>query len=153
MRLPAIMHGIAALLSAFPAAAQKGQSPVDTVVMLEGACDFRVDDKKIECDSKLLYTKFTNHRVAITALPSLLGGVDFSGGKDIQPAPGNYLLTVDKLILSGGTVVPADGFCHVDIRADGQLVYKVECKALAHDGRSFELDFAPEPKPPKIMHF
>jgi hypothetical protein len=25
-----------------------------------------------------------------------------SGGKDIQPAPGNYLLTVDKLILSGG---------------------------------------------------
>ena len=44
-------------------------------------------------------------------------------------------------------------FCHVDMRADGHLVYKVQCKALAHDGRRFEFVFNPEPKRPVIMHF
>ena len=110
MRFHATLFAVAALLSVGPAVAQKGKMPIDTVLSLDGTCDFRIDGQKLECENKLLYTKFTNHRIAITGLPTLLGAVDFSGGKDIQPVPGNYLLTVDKLVLSGGTVVPADGF-------------------------------------------
>lgn len=39
------------------------------------------------------------------------------------------------------------------MRADGQRVYKVECKALAHDGRTFELKYTPSDAPPSIEHF
>jgi len=147
MHFSAILIAGAALLSAVPAVS------IDTLVLLDGECDFRIDGQKLECAGKTVYTTFTNRRVEISALPTLLAAVAFSGGKDIQLEPGSYQLTVDRLILSGGTVVPADGFCSVEMRADGQRVYKVEGKAFAHDGRRFEFDFKPIPKPPTIKHF
>jgi hypothetical protein len=142
----------AALLSAVPAVGKKGIS-IYTLVLLEGECDFRIDSQKLECAGKTVYTTFTNHRVEISALPTLLAAVAFSDGKNIQPEPGSYQLTVDRLVLSGSTVVPADGFCSVEMRADGQRVYKVECKALAHDRRRIEFDFKLIPKPPAIKNF
>ncbi len=63
------------------------------------------------------------------------------------------MLSVYRLIVSGGTVVPADGFCHMENSTDAQRVYKVECKALAHDGRRFEFEFKPTEAPPVIKHF
>jgi hypothetical protein len=71
----------------------------------------------------------------------------------MQSKPEYYFLTVDRLILSGGTVVPADGFCSIELAADGQRVRKVECKALAHDGRNFEFNFKPHPKALVIRRF
>ena len=153
MHFSAILIAGAALLSTVPAVAKKGEILIDTLVLLDGECDFRIDGQKLECEGKAVYTTFTNHRAEIGAFPTLLAAAAFSGGKDIQPEPGSYQLTVDRLILSGGTVVPADGFCSIEMRADGQRVYKVECKALAHDGRRFEFDFKPLPKPPTIKHF
>jgi hypothetical protein len=153
MRVSEILIAVAALLSSLPDAAAKSKNPIDTLVMLGGECDFRVDGQKLECGSKLIYTKFTNKRVAFTALPTLLGAVDFSGGKDLQPVPESYMLTVDHLVLSGGTSVVADGFCSMESSTDGQRVYKMACKALARDGRRFELDFKPTAAPPIIKHF
>jgi len=144
-----MMMGFAVLCGSANAATIEGKDKlsIDTLV------SFRIDGQKLECEGKMLYATFTSHRVQINALPKLLAAVAFSGGKDIQPEPEHYQLTVDRLILSGGTVVPADGFCSIEVRADGQRVYKVECKALARDGRSFEFDFKPQPKPPVIKHF
>ena len=153
MRHSAIPMVLAALLSSASAAAQKSKNPIHTVVILDGECDFRIDGQKLECDGKLVYTKFANHRVAFTGFPTLLAGVDFSGGRDIQPVPESYMLTVDHLILSGGTIVAADGFCSMENSTDAQRVYKVECKALAHDGRRFEFEFKPTAAPPIIKHF
>jgi hypothetical protein len=93
-----------------------------------------------------------NGRTQINVFPKLLGAAAFSGGKDLQPKPEFYFLTVDRLIVSGGTIIPADGVCSTHLRADGQLVYMVEGKALAHDGRTFEFKFTPDPKPPAIFH-
>ena len=73
--------------------------------------------------------------------------------KDLRLQPEHYLLTVDRLILSGGSVVPADGVCFIAMRADGQRVYMVKCSALAHGGRTFEFKFTPDSKPPAISHF
>jgi hypothetical protein len=134
------------------ALAQNGDLPPGTVVSLDGSCDFKIGDKNFECEGKLAYTHFTNGRTQINVLPKALGAVAFSGGKDLQPKPEYYFLTVDRLILSGGTVVPADGFCSIHLRADGQLVYSVEGKALTHDGRVFEFKFTPDPKPPDIFN-
>jgi hypothetical protein len=153
MRHSAILMVLAALLSAGPAAAQKIKNPIETVVILDGECDFRINDQKLECEGKLIYTKFANHRVAFTGLPTILAGVDFSGAKDVQPVPESYMLTVDRLILSGGTIVAADGFCSMETSTDAQRVYKVECKALGHDGRRFEFRFIPTAAPPVIKHF
>jgi hypothetical protein len=52
-------------------------------------------------------------------------------------------MAVDRLILSGGTIVPADWFCSIHLQADGQIVYMVEGHALTHDGRVFEFKFTP----------
>jgi hypothetical protein len=57
-----------------------------------------------------------------------------------------------SVILIAGAA-PVDGFCFIEMRTDGRRVYKVECKALARDGRRFEFDFKPQPKPPVIKHF
>lgn len=132
--------------------AQNGDLPLETVVSLDGSCDFKIDGKNLECESKLAYTHFTNGRTQINVLPKVLGAVAFSGGKDLQPKPEYYFLTVDRLILSGGTVVSADGFCSIHLRADGQIVYMVEGRALTHDGRIFEFKFTPDPKLPAILH-
>jgi hypothetical protein len=126
---------------------------VETLVLLDGSSDFRIDGKQLECENKLCYATFKNRRVQINAVPKLLGAVAFSGGKDLQLEPGHYQLTVDRLILAGGTVVPADGICSVHLREDGQRVYSVECSALVHDGRTFEFKFKPDSKPPTIKHF
>jgi hypothetical protein len=98
-----------------------------------------------------LHGHFTNGRTQINVLPKVLGAVAFSGGKDLQLKPEYYFLTVDRLFLSGGTFVPADGFCSIHLQADGQIVYMVEGNALAHDGRVFEFKFTPAPKPPAIF--
>jgi hypothetical protein len=127
--------------------------PIKTLVTISGECAFRVDHQKRECGDKLIYSNFRNHRVAIDVLPKVLKIAGFSGGRDLQLEPEHYHLTVDRITLSGGTIIGADGFCSVDLRADGQRIYRVECKALAHDGRRFELKFAPYDKPPTIMHF
>ena len=109
MRFHATLFAVAALLSVGPAVAQKGKMPIEipwsrSTARLTFVSTVRNSSPKNQAS---FYTKFTNHRIAITGLPTLLGAVDFSGGKDIQPVPGNYLLTVDKLVLSGGTVVPS----------------------------------------------
>jgi hypothetical protein len=131
---------------------QSGDIPPDTVIVsLDGSCDFKIDGKNFECESKLAYAHYTNGRTQINVLPKVLGAVAFSGGKDLQPKPEYYLLTVDRLILSGGTVVAADGFCSIHLQADGQIVYMVEGKALTHNGRVFEFKFTPDPKPPAIF--
>src|ERR1019366_4998598 len=91
--------------------AQNGDIPPGTVVSLDGSCDFKINSKKLECENKLAYIMHENGRVQINVLPKLLGAVAFSGGKDLRPKPEYYFLTVDRLILSGGTIVPADGFC------------------------------------------
>lgn len=137
----------------FPAPNSNGDILVETLVSLDGSSDFRIDGKQLECENKLAYLTFKNRRVQFNAVPKLLGAVAFSGGKDLQLLPGHYQLTVDRIILSGGTVVPADGICSVDMREDGQRVYSVECRALARDGRTFEFKFNPDPKPPTIKHF
>jgi hypothetical protein len=108
----------------FPTPTSSGGLLVETVVLLDGSPDFRIDGKQLECENKLSYATFKNRRVQINALPKLLGAVAFSGGKDLQLQPEHYQLTVDRIILSGGNVVPADGFCSIDLRADGQRVYK-----------------------------
>jgi len=125
---------------------------IDTIVMADGECDFHVDGRKQECDSKFIYTTYANHRIAFTALPKMLRVVDFSGGKDIQPTPETYSLTVDRLILSGGTIVSADGTCFMNISTDGNRIHKLTCKALAHDGRQFEFDFKPADRDVTIKH-
>jgi hypothetical protein len=131
---------------------QSGDIPPDTVIVsLDGSCDFKIDGKNFECESKLAYAHYTNGRTQINVLPKVLGAVAFSGGKDLQPKPEYYFLTVDRLILSGGTIVPADGFCSIHLQADGQIVYMVEGKALTHDGRVFEFKFTPDQKPPAIF--
>jgi hypothetical protein len=134
------------------ASAQNGDLPPGTVVSLDGSCDFKIGGKNFECEGKLAYTHFTNGRTQINVLPKVLGAVAFSGGKDLQLKPEYYFLTVDRLILSGGTIVPADGFCSIHLQADGQIVYMVEGNALAHDGRVFEFKFTPDPKPPVIFN-
>jgi hypothetical protein len=134
------------------ASAQNGDLPPGTVVSLDGSCDFKIGGKNFECEGKLAYMHFTNGRTQINVLPKVLGAVAFSGGKDLQLKPEYYFLTVDRLILSGGTVVPADGFCSMHLQADGQIVYMVEGNALAHDGRVFEFKFTPDPKPPDIFN-
>jgi hypothetical protein len=96
-----------------PRLLKKAKIRFETVVILDGECDFRINGEKLECEGKLIYTKFANHRVAFTGLPTLLAAVDFSGAKDIQPVPESYMLTVDRLILSGGNIVAADGFCRM----------------------------------------
>ncbi len=131
--------------------AQNGDLPPGTVVSLDGSCDFKIDGKNFECEGKLAYIHFINGRTQINVCPKVLGGVAFSGGKDLQPKPEYYFLTVDRLILSGGTIVPADGFCSINLQADGQIVYMVEGNALAHDGRIFEFKFTADPKPPVIF--
>jgi len=131
--------------------AQDGDIPPGTVVSLDGSCDFKIDGKNFACEGKLAYQHFTNGRTQINVLPKVLGAVAFSGGKDLQPRPEYYFLTVDRLILSGGTVVPADGVCSMHLHADGQIVYMVEGKALTHDGRVFEFEFTPDPNPPAIF--
>jgi hypothetical protein len=125
---------------------------IDTIVFADGECDFQVNGQKLECDGKLVYTTYTNHEVAFTALPKVLGVVEFSGGKDVQPTLETYSLTVDRLILSGGTVVMADGFCYMDISKDGKRIHKLTCKALAHDGRRFEFNFKPAEKDVTVKH-
>lgn len=132
--------------------AENGDLPPGTVVSLDGSCDFKIGGKNFECEGKLAYMHFTNGRTQINVLPKVLGAVAFSGGKDLQIKPEYYFLTVDQLILSGGTVVPADGFCSIHLQADGQIVYMVEGNALAHDGRVFEFKFTPDPKPPDIFN-
>jgi hypothetical protein len=134
------------------APAQNRDLPPGTVVSLDGSCDFKIDGKNFECEGKLAYMHFTNGRTQINVLPKVLGAVAFSGGKDLQLKPEYYFLTVDRLFLSGGTFVPADGFCSIHLRADGQIVYMVEGNALAHDGRVFEFKFTPDPKPPDIFN-
>ncbi len=126
--------------------------PPGTVVSLDGSCDFKIGGKNFECEGKLAYMHFTNGRTQVNVLPKVLGAVAFSGGKDLQLKPEYYFLTVDRLILSGGTIVPADGFCSIHLQADGQIVYMVEGNALAHDGRVFEFKFTPDPKPPVIFN-
>jgi hypothetical protein len=133
--------------------AKKADLLVDTLVSLDGNCDFRIDGKQLECENKLAYMTFKNKRVQINACPKLLGAVAFSGGQDLQLVPEHYQLTVDRLIIAGGTVVPADGICSIQMRADGQRVYMVECRALAHDGRTFEFKFTPDSAPPFIHRF
>jgi hypothetical protein len=134
------------------ASAQKGDIPPGTVVTLNGSCDFKIGGKNFECEDKLAYAHFTNGRTQINVLPKLLGAVAFSGGKDLRPKPEYYFLTVDRLVLSGGTVVPADGVCSIHLQAGGQIVYMIEGSALAHDGRIFEFKFTPDPKPPYIFN-
>jgi hypothetical protein len=90
------------------ASVQNGDIPI---VSLDGSCDFKIDGKNFECEGKLAYGHFTNGRTQINVLPKILGAVGFSGGKDLQLKPEYYFLTVDRLFLSGGTFVPADGFC------------------------------------------
>jgi hypothetical protein len=131
--------------------AQNGDIPPGTIVSLDGSCDFKIDGKNFECERKLAYGHFTNGRTQINVLPKVLGAVAFSGGRDLQLKPEYYFLTVDRLFLSGGTFVPADGFCSIHLQADGQIVYMVEGNALAHDGRVFEFKFTPDPKPPAII--
>jgi hypothetical protein len=150
--LAAVVVGLA-LMNGFPAFAQKNKSLIETMVFLNGQCDFRVDGQKLDCDDKMVYAKTRNQRMEISAFPTLLVVAAFSGGKDINDDPEHYFLTVDRLILSGGTSVPADGVCSMDLRKDGQRVYRVECTVLAHDGRKFEFNFKPQPKPPTIKHF
>jgi hypothetical protein len=128
--------------------AQNGDIPPGTIVSLDGSCDFKIDGKNFECERKLAYGHFMNGRTQINVLPKVLGAVAFSGGKDLQLKPEHYFLTVDRLFLSGGTFVPADGFCSIHLQADGQIVYMVEGNALAHDGRVFEFKFTPDPTPP-----
>jgi hypothetical protein len=130
---------------------QNGDIPPGTIVSLDGSCDFKLDGKNFECERKLAYGHFTNGRTQINVLPKVLGAVAFSGGKDLQLKPEYYFLTVDRLFISGGTFVPADGFCSIHLQADGQIVYMVEGNALAHDGRVFEFKFTPDPKPPAIF--
>ncbi|CAJ0878932.1 hypothetical protein AMST5_03013 [freshwater sediment metagenome] len=142
-----------AFMNGFPAFAQKNNGLVDTMVFLNGQCDFRVNGQKLDCDEKMVYAKTPTQRIQISAFPTLLVVAAFSGGKDINDDPEHYFLTVDRLILSGGTSVPADGVCSMDLRKDGRRVYMVKCTALAHDGRKFEFNFKPQPKPPTIKHF
>ena len=152
MRTPRHILLVAAVsLLPLPALAQK--LLIRTLVLIDGQCDFRIDNKPLKCEGHLAYQEFTNHRIEIAAFPEMIGGAAFGGGKDLQIKPESYFLTVDRMILSGGTIAPADGFCSVDMRADGQRIYNVECKALAHDGRSFQLKFIPSAKPPSIKHF
>lgn len=134
------------------APSQNGDFPSATVVSIDGSCDFKIDGKSLECESKLTYTMFENGRVQFNVLPKLLGAVAFSGGKDQRPTQEFYFLTVDRLFLSGGTAVPADGFCSMKVQVDGKRVYLVEGSALAHDGRVFEFKFTPDPKPPVIFN-
>jgi hypothetical protein len=134
------------------ASTQNRDLPPGTVVSLDGSCDFKIDGKNFECEGKLAYMHFTNGRTQINVLPKVLGAVAFSGGKDLQIKPEYYFLTVDRLFLSGGTFVPADGFCSIHLQADGQIVYMVEGNALAHDGRVFEFKFTPDPTPPDIFN-
>lgn len=140
-------------LQLLPGNSQKGEAFIKTMVLLEGKCEFRVDDRRLDCDDKMSYATFANHRVQINALPTVLGAAAFSGGKDMQFDPEHYYLTVDRLILSGGTPVKADGFCSIDLAKDGRRVYSVECKALARDGRRFEFSFRPTAEPPRIERF
>jgi hypothetical protein len=142
---------LAFLVSSTPSSAENGLK-IDTVVIADGDCDFRVNGQKLECESKFLYTTFKNHRVAFSALPKVLAVVDFSGEHDIQPTPETYALTVDRLILSGGTIVQADGSCLMNISTDGKRIHNLTCKALARDGRQFEFDFKPADKDVKITH-
>jgi hypothetical protein len=134
------------------ASAQKNDFLSSTVVSIDGSCDFKIDGKSLECESKLAYLMFENGRVQINVLPKLLGAVAFSGGKDQRLTPEFYFLTVHRLFLSGGTAVPADGFCSMKLQADGKRVYLVEGNALAHDGRVFEFKFTPDPKAPVIFN-
>jgi hypothetical protein len=69
------------------ASAQNGDIPPGTIVSLDGSCDFKIDGKSFECESKLAYGHFTNGRTQINVLPKILGAVAFSGGKDLQLKP------------------------------------------------------------------
>lgn len=134
------------------ASSRERDLPPGTIVSLDGSCDFKIDGKNFECERKLAYGHFTNGRTQINVLPKVLGAVAFSGGKDMRLKPEYYFLTVDRLFLSGGTFVPADGVCSIHLQADGKRVYLVDGSALAHDGRVFEFKFTPDPNPPDIFN-
>ena len=48
--------------------------PIDTLVSLDSECSFRIDNQKLDCDGKMVYATFKNHRMQIDALPKVAGG-------------------------------------------------------------------------------
>jgi hypothetical protein len=123
----------------------------DIMRMIEGRCELKVNSKPLECDGKLMYIMLKNHRVEFAIFPKLMASLFFGGGRDMQLELEHYQLTVDRLVMAGGTTVPADGYCSTDTNTPATRVYKVECKALAHDGRTFELTYMPADKTPVDM--
>lgn len=119
------------LLATLPPAV--AQSMKDTVtVFAKGSCTrFVVSGKSYPCQA-VIYTQFTNGRIAWT-VPMPNGALTLSGGRDSQLDPKRYVLQIDKIRAgrSDGSSdpYPAKGRCTANLSLDGVYLHSLSCRA------------------------
>jgi hypothetical protein len=110
---------------------QGAEDPIKNLATFQGTCRYEVVAGFFNCDPKVAYAQLRNGRSVLVFID---GDTMFtlSGGKDRQPNPENYYLSIDKFKMESKGRGPAEdpsmeGECHFNLNADASKFFYIKC--------------------------